>query len=116
MKYAAMVVKGSSMEPTYRAGDWLMGRWANYQIEGQPSGLGLLRHIIKVGDIVVIERDEQPGIFYIKRVKEAQITSGGVAQVFVESDNPSGTDSRQWGWLPITAVKARINFRLKRVR
>lgn len=116
MKYAAMVVEGSSMEPTYRAGDWLMGRWATFEIKGQPRGRGLLRHIIKAGDIVVVERDEQPGIFYVKRVKEAQITSGAEAKIFVESDNPSGTDSRQWGWLPVTAVRARIEFRLKRVR
>uniref|UniRef100_UPI004049C91F S26 family signal peptidase n=1 Tax=Candidatus Planktophila sp. TaxID=2175601 RepID=UPI004049C91F len=116
IKYATMVVEGSSMEPTYRAGDWLMGCWATYLIEGQPQTKGLLRHKVKVGDIVVVEREVQPGIFYVKRVKEAQLTSGGGAQIFVESDNPSGTDSRQWGWLPITSVKARIKFRLKRAR
>lgn len=111
-----MVVEGSSMEPTYSAGDWLMGCWATYLIKGQSEAKGLLRHKVKVGDIVVVEREEQPGIFYVKRVKEAQLTSGAGAQIFVESDNPSGTDSRQWGWLPITSVKARIKFRLKRAR
>lgn len=116
VRYAAMVVEGSSMEPTYSAGDWLMGRWAGYRIKGQPRGKGLLRHIIKVGDAVVVERDEQPGVFYVKRVKEVQVTSWAGAKIFVEGDNPSGTDSRQWGWLPIYSVKARIKFRIKRAR
>ena len=49
-----MVVEGSSMEPTYHAGDWLIGRLATYLIEGQPHAKGLLRHKVKVGDIVVV--------------------------------------------------------------
>ena len=64
-KYASMVLDGDSMEPTYRSGDWLMGRWAKYSLTGWNR--------IKVGDVVVIERDEQPGIFYVKRVSETQI-------------------------------------------
>lgn len=111
-----MVVEGNSMEPTYRAGDWLLGSWATYLIKGQPGAKGLLRRTVKVGDVVVVEREEQPGIFYVKRVLEARITSGGGAQIFVESDNPAGTDSRHWGWLPITCVRARIKLRLKRAR
>jgi len=105
-KYASMVVEGDSMEPTYSAGDWLMGRWANYKLTG-------LNHV-KAGDVVVIERDEQPGIFYVKRVSETRSLAGEAPALFVLSDNSEGTDSRSWGWLPITSVRAKIAFRMKR--
>jgi signal peptidase I len=105
-KHASMIVEGDSMEPTYSAGDWLMGRWANYKL----SGLNR----IKVGDVVVVERDEQPGIFYVKRVNK--IRGEESAGIYLLSDNESGTDSRSWGWLPITAVRAKILFRMKRAK
>ena len=107
-KYASMVIEGDSMEPTYNAGDWLMGRWADYRLTGMRR--------IKVGDVVVIERDEQPGIFYVKRVSETRFTKEHLPSIYLLSDNPSGTDSRQWGWLPITSVRAKIEFRMKRAR
>ena len=105
-KYASMIVEGDSMEPTYSAGDWLMGRWADYKLTGLNR--------IKAGDVVVIERDEQPGIFYVKRVSETRSSAGEVPALFVLSDNSAGTDSRSWGWLPITCVRAKIAFRMKR--
>jgi phage repressor protein C with HTH and peptisase S24 domain len=105
-KYASMIVEGDSMEPTYSAGDWLMGRWADYKLTGLNR--------IKAGDVVVIERDEQPGIFYVKRVSETRSSAGEVPALFVLSDNSAGTDSRSWGWLPITSVRAKIAFRMKR--
>lgn len=103
-----MVLDGDSMEPTYRSGDWLMGRWAKYSLTGWNR--------IKVGDVVVIERDEQPGIFYVKRVSETRASGGHMPTIYLLSDNPEGTDSRTWGWLPITSVRAKIEFRLKRAR
>jgi len=105
-KYASMIVEGDSMEPTYSAGDWLMGRWADYKLTGLNR--------IKAGDVVVIERNEQPGIFYVKRVSETRSSAGEVPALFVLSDNSAGTDSRSWGWLPITSVRAKIAFRMKR--
>jgi signal peptidase I len=105
-KHASMIVEGDSMEPTYSAGDWLMGRWANYKL----SGLNRT----KVGAVVVVERDEQPGIFYGKRVNK--IRGEESAGIYLLSDNESGTDSRSWGWLPITAVRAKILFRMKRAK
>ena len=105
-KYASMIVEGDSMEPTYSAGDWLMGRWADYKLTGLNR--------IKASDVVVIERDEQPGIFYVKRVSETRSSAGEVPELFVLSDNSAGTDSRSWGWLPITSVRAKIAFRMKR--
>jgi len=103
-----MIIEGDSMEPTYSAGDWLMGRWANYKLAGLNR--------IKVGDVVVIERDEQPGIFYVKRISEISSTKGEASTVYLLSDNPAGTDSRTWGWIPVTAVRAKIQFRMKRHR
>jgi signal peptidase I len=105
-KYASMIVEGDSMEPTYSAGDWLMGRWAKYRLTGFNR--------IKAGDVVVIERDEQPGIFYVKRISETRTSGGHMPTIFVLSDNTAGTDSRTWGWLPITAVRAKIAFRMQR--
>jgi signal peptidase I len=107
-KYASMVVDGDSMSPTYNPGDWLMGRWANYKLKGLNR--------VRVGDVVVIERDEQPGIFFVKRVSELRTSSGHAPTVFVLSDNPAGTDSRQWGWIPVTAIRAKIQFRIKRAK
>ena len=107
-KYASMVVEGASMEPTYNAGDWLLGRWARYTLSGA--------HRIKVGSVVVIEREEQPGIFYVKRVTQTRTSGGHMPTIYVSSDNPAGTDSRQWGWLPIISVRAKISFRCKRAK
>jgi len=101
-----MIIEGDSMAPTYHAGDWLMGRWAKYKLTGFNR--------IKVGDVIVIERDEQPGIFYVKRISETCASDGHMPTIFVLSDNEAGTDSRTWGWLPITAVRAKIQFRMKR--
>ena len=105
-KHASMIIEGDSMTPTYSAGDWLMGRWAKYKLTGFNR--------IKVGDVIVIERDEQPGIFYVKRISETRASGGHMPTIFVLSDNEAGTDSRTWGWLPITAVRAKIQFRMKR--
>ncbi len=105
-KYASMIIEGDSMEPTYSAGDWLMGRWAKYKLTGLNR--------IKSGDVVVIERDEQPGIFYVKRISEVRKSGDASPAVYLLSDNSAGTDSRTWGWLPITNVRAKIVFRMKR--
>ena len=107
-KHASMIIEGDSMEPTYSAGDWLMGRWANYKVTGLNR--------IKVGHVVVIERDEQPGIFYVKRISEIRSNNGEAPAVYLLSDNTAGTDSRTWGWIPVTAVRAKILFTMKRAR
>lgn len=96
-------VSGDSMLPTLADGDQLWVRW--------PRTQGVAARGVEVGDIVVIEREIQPGIFYIKRVSEieksAESHNGpeGVTtphterKFFVLSDNPAGNDSRSWGWL-----------------
>mgnify|MGYP002147707349 FL=1 len=87
------------MEPAYSDGDWLLVHW-----RGKPSGT---LHA-KPGNIVVIERELQPGIFYVKRIKE--ISDAGI---YVLSDNPSGTDSRSWGPLQKEEVVARVIIRIR---
>ena len=111
-KYSTVLVEGDSMEPTYSAGDWLMAKWGDYALKSPGLSLGnLFGDRIEVGDIAVIERPEQPGIFYVKRVTEVRHESN---QIFVSSDNPIGTDSRQWGWLPVLSVKAKVLSRVRR--
>lgn len=89
------------MHPTYRAGDWLMAKWSGFQ------------RSLRVGNVVVVEREEQPGIFYIKRISEVSAERNSY---FVLADNPDGNDSRTWGWLPADSIKAKILFRVRRDR
>jgi len=104
------------MLPTYSPGDWLMARWGNYALLYSGKSIkGLLGNLfgdrVKVGDVVVIERPEYPGIFYIKRISEVREEKN---QIFVLSDNLEGKDSREWGWLPALSVKAKIVSRVRR--
>jgi signal peptidase I len=119
-KYASVRVEGNSMTPTYHDGDWLMARWANYSLAS--NQLTKLLHSLRllsslaVGDVVVIEREEQPGINYVKRIADLREPECELPMIYVLSDNAEGTDSRTWGWLPIHYVKARVEFRVKRVK
>jgi hypothetical protein len=117
-KYASVRVEGNSMAPTYNDSDWLMARWADYSIARNPLTklLHRLQSSLAVGDAVVIEREEQPGIFYVKRIADVREPECELAMIYVLSDNEEGTDSRAWGWLPIHYVKARVEFRVKRVK
>ena len=55
----------------------------------------------KVGDVVILTHN---GLEKIKRITQLQD-----GQIFVAGDNPAAsTDSRQFGWLPLSAVKARV--------
>jgi signal peptidase I len=117
-KYASVRVEGNSMAPTYNDGDWLMARWADYSMARNllTKLLHRLLSSLAVGDAVVIEREEQPGIFYVKRIVNVREPEYEIPMIYVLSDNPEGTDSRTWGWLPIHYVKARVEFRVKRVK
>ena len=55
-RYGTVAVSGASMAPTLNQGDWVVVRW-------RPR-----RKKLEVGNIVVIEREDQPGIQYIKRI------------------------------------------------
>lgn len=62
-----------------------------------------LRHFrnLKPGNVVVVNHNDKEKIKRISEVKDNQ--------VFLLGDHPeTSTDSRHFGWLPITAVKAKI--------
>ena len=111
-KFSTVLVEGESMLPTYAPGDWLMAHWGNYALKSAGFSLGnIFGDRVTVGDVVVIERPEYPGIFYVKRITEVRPDAN---QIFVSSDNPEGTDSREWGWLPAVSVQAKIISRVRK--
>lgn len=115
-RFSTVLVEGESMLPTYAPGDWLMANWGNYALKSKSfSPLTLLGNFfgdrVTTGDVVVIERPEYPGIFYVKRITEVRHESH---QIFLSSDNPAGTDSREWGWLPVVSVQAKILSRVRK--
>jgi nickel-type superoxide dismutase maturation protease len=93
-RLGTVAVLGDSMSPAYKEGDWLLVRW---------------RTPYDVHDVVVIEREIRPGIFIIKRIKT--IESG---KFWVEGDNPSSTDSRQWGSIDQSEIVGKVLFRVRR--
>lgn len=85
-------VEGLSMLPAFAHGKIIVG-WRF----GRPQ----------VGDVVIARHHK---IELIKRVSDIQ---GG--QVYLLGDNPpASTDSRQFGWLPATAIIAVVITRSKR--
>ena len=94
------------MEPTYLHGDILLTRWS----DGAGADLPLL-------SVVVIERDEMPGIFFIKRIQK--IHGNGY---WVEGDNRDPdvearvNDSRSWGYIGAHEIRARVITRLWRTK
>ncbi len=117
-KYSTVLVEGESMQPTYAPGDWLMAQWSGFALRDTGySPMKVLGNLfgnrVTVGDVVVVERPEYPGIFYVKRISEVREETN---QIFVLSDNPEGTDSREWGWLPVASVQAKIVSRVRRAK
>jgi signal peptidase I len=103
--FGRVIVEGTSMQPTYNPRDWLLIRY---------RGFAKNRLFLRLGDVVVIEREQQPGIFYIKRVSEIQETCAGEESYFVRSDNDSGTDSRTWGYLSNDEIVGKVITRIKK--
>jgi len=95
-------VSGNSMEPTFREGDVLLVRWFS---ETEPE--------LALASVVVIEREEMPGIFFIKRIQKFH---GG--SYWVEGDNRKpeteelARDSRKWGYIPAHEVRGKVLFRI----
>jgi hypothetical protein len=101
------------MAPKYSSGDWLLVSWGSFNLkERLPAGRkSLLGGYVTLGDIVVIERSEQPGVNFVKRINQIDLATG---QIWLLSDNPDGVDSRQWGALPLLAIKAKVISRVRR--
>ena len=102
--FGRVIVEGASMQPTYNPQDWLL---VSYWF------LGRKRLPLQLGDVVVIEREQQPGILYIKRITQIDLDGSGQESYFVESDNKSGTDSRTWGYLSRAEVIGKVITRIK---
>ena len=102
-KFGTVKVAGSSMLPAYRDGDWLVVSW----IDGA-SALKAVGDSI-VGKAVVVEREDRPGIFLVKRVQKFQNN-----KYWVEGDSVDSTDSRTWGWINPSEIVGVVMFRYKR--
>ena len=101
--WRTVAIAGDSMSPTLLEGDWLVVSWA--------AELPKLKAL----KVYVIERADRPGVFVIKRLME--IGSGeNAGKVWVEGDNKASTDSRQWGWISESELRARVLFRYKKAK
>ena len=92
------------MAPAYRDGDWLLVSWF-------PAGLTASVGDRILGKVVVVEREERPGIFLVKRLQKSH---GGI--YWVQGDNDESTDSRIWGWIPGNEIIGIVRFRYKKGR
>jgi len=102
-KFGTVKVAGGSMLPAYQDGDWLFVSWLRAAPGLEKVGTSLL------GKVVVVEREERPGIFLIKRVKKFH-----AGNYWVQGDNEDSTDSRTWGWIPAQEVVGVVLFRYRK--
>ena len=91
-RLGTVAVAGDSMAPTYLAGDWLVVFWGG---------------AFRKGQVVLVERENQPGVFLLKRV-----VGPLEAKIWVEGDNKmESTDSRHWGAIDQNEIVASVLFR-----
>ncbi len=91
-RLGTVAVAGDSMAPAYMAGDWLVVVW------GGP---------FRRGQVVLVERENQPGVFLLKRVVGPM-----EEKIWVEGDNKeASTDSRHWGAISQDEIVAAVLFR-----
>jgi signal peptidase I len=97
-------ISGESMAPTYRSGERVLVLM-----------FSVLAAKVSIGDVVLIEREVMPGIFFIKRVIKKQGTT-----FWVEGDNNEPevltrmNDSRNWGHINQEEIKGRLLIKRKR--
>ncbi len=102
-----VAIEGDSMSPTYARGDWLLVRHI------RPSA----RPRVKVGQVLLVERIDQPGPLLIKRLTDIRGDSPNrhYPTYWVEGDNPElSQDSRKWGALDGEEIVGKVLFRIKR--
>lgn len=102
-----VVIEGDSMAPTFTRGDWLLVRYL------RPSTAPR----VKVGEVVLVERTDQPGPLLIKRLKDIRGDSPNrhYPTYWVEGDNGElSQDSRTWGALEGAEIVGKVLFRVKR--
>lgn len=83
-------VRGSSMEPALREGDW---------------AIAVRPRRTRPGHVVVLERPDRPGLEVVKRVAETH----GPRTWWVVGDAPAtSSDSRTFGPVPTSALRGRV--------
>ena len=102
-KFGTVRVAGGSMLPAYRDGDWLFVSWLDAVPDSEVAGNSL------ISKVVVVEREERPGIFLVKRVQKFH-----AGNYWVEGDNSESIDSRTWGWIAPSEIVGRVLFRYRR--
>ena len=104
--FKAVEIRGDSMSPTYNDGDWLLFR--------------LLPAKVRVGKVVLIQRQSQVGTDFLQVKRVTQIsnnTNKRKEEFWVEGDNKSAsTDSRSWGALDSNEVIGKLLFRYRRAK
>ena len=100
--FSTVVVSGSSMDPAYRPGDWLLTR----NLSGK-------EHNLRIGRVYLVQDPNRPGIKLLKRIKETRIEHG-VKRYWVEGDNPLSEDSRSWGWVEGSQLLAKVILKYKK--
>lgn len=89
-----VAVAGDSMAPTMRDGEWWVAR--------RTGSVG-------VGDVVVIDHPEYPGLLAVKRIVRAEGDGW-----WVEGDNPQRSrDSRHFGPVPAARILGRVVLRYR---
>lgn len=92
-------IEGESMSPTYRTGQRI---WVKL-FDEPPS---VTRTMALRGRVVLVEREEYPGIFLLKRLEKVH---GDL--MWIEGDNKDPSivelqhDSRKFGWLSRECVR-----------
>lgn len=97
-------VEGNSMLPTYRHGQRV---WVKFYSETLPA-----KKVLQLrGQVILVEREEYPGIFLLKRLEKVH---GDL--IWIEGDNKDPGiaelqhDSRKFGWLPCDAVRGHVSW------
>ena len=96
------------MAPTFNRGDWLLVR--RFPSTPMPR--------VRVGDVLLIERESQPGALFIKRLTAIRGDSPNRHYpTWVEGDNNQlSQDSRSWGALDGEEIVGKVLFRYRRAR
>ncbi|MFM8205746.1 MAG: S26 family signal peptidase [Actinomycetales bacterium] len=96
-------ISGESMAPTYKSGELVLVRLFR---KSTPN--------ISLDEVVLIEREMMPGIFFIKRVTKIQGDSYWVAGDNADPEIQSRmNDSRTWGLITKDEIKGRLFFSRK---